>query len=150
MSALRLIHARIVTPGRIIPDGAVDVSNGMVTAVAAASEAGSFAGEVVDLEGRTLLPGFVDIHCHGRNGADFSDGSSEAFATIGQHKLEEGMGAVYKENYQVYPISFTSGSSNITTVKTDAANSAIFNLQGQRVNKAAKGLYIVNGKKVVK
>ena len=60
------------------------------------------------------------------------------------------MGAVYKENYQVYPISFTSGSSNITTVKTDAANSAIFNLQGQRVNKAAKGLYIVNGKKVVK
>jgi hypothetical protein len=61
-----------------------------------------------------------------------------------------GMGSVYKENYQLYPISFTSGSSNITTVKADAANNVIFNLQGQRVNSAAKGLYIINGKKVVK
>lgn len=61
-----------------------------------------------------------------------------------------GMGSVYKENYQLYPISFTSGSSNITTVKADAANNVIFNLQGQRVNSTAKGLYIINGKKVVK
>ena len=59
-----------------------------------------------------------------------------------------GMGSVYKENYQLYPISFTSGSSNITTVKADAANNVIFNLQGQRVNSTAKGLYIINGKKV--
>ena len=95
MNSLRLAHARIVTPGRIVPDGAVDISDGMVTSVAAADEAGSFAGEVVDLEGRTLLPGFVDIHCHGRNGADFSDGSMAAFETIGRHKLEEGVTTVF-------------------------------------------------------
>ena len=95
MSVRRLLHARIVTPGRVVPDGAVDIADGIVTAVAAASEAGTFAGEVVDLEGRTLLPGFVDIHCHGRNGADFSDGSCEAFEKIGRHKLEEGVTTVF-------------------------------------------------------
>ena len=62
-----------------------------------------------------------------------------------------GMGAVYKENYQLYLISFEKEDpAGINNVKTDVANSAIFNLQGQRVNKAAKGLYIINGKKVVK
>lgn len=62
-----------------------------------------------------------------------------------------GMGAVYKENYQLYPISFEKEDpAGINNVKTDVANSTIFNLQGQRVNKAAKGLYIINGKKVVK
>jgi len=35
-------------------------------------------------------------------------------------------------------------------VKTDATKNAIYNLQGQRVSNAAKGLFIVNGKKVVK
>lgn len=95
MSALRLIHARIVTPGRVIPDGAVDIADGLVTAVSAASEVVSFAGKIVDLGGRTLLPGFVDIHCHGRNGADFSDGTREAFETIGRYKLEEGVTTVF-------------------------------------------------------
>ena len=62
-----------------------------------------------------------------------------------------GMGAVYKENYQLYPISFEKEDpAGINNVKTDVVNSTIFNLQGQRVNKAAKGLYIINGKKVVK
>ena len=38
----------------------------------------------------------------------------------------------------------------INTVKADdLKNAEIFNLQGQRVNKAQKGLFIVNGKKVV-
>ena len=41
----------------------------------------------------------------------------------------------------------------IETVKTaegiDLENAVIYNLNGQRVDKAQKGLYIVNGKKVV-
>ena len=37
----------------------------------------------------------------------------------------------------------------INGIRTAAENAVIFNLQGQRVNKAQKGLFIVNGKKVV-
>ena len=39
--------------------------------------------------------------------------------------------------------------TGIETVKAEKANNEIFNLAGQRVAKTAKGLYIVNGKKVV-
>lgn len=38
----------------------------------------------------------------------------------------------------------------VEAVKTAAENGVIFNLAGQRVNKAQKGIFIVNGKKVVK
>lgn len=41
----------------------------------------------------------------------------------------------------------TTGISNVELAKQNAGN-AIYNLNGQRVNKTAKGLYIVNGKKV--
>ena len=39
--------------------------------------------------------------------------------------------------------------TGITTLKTAIENGAVYNLNGQKVNKAQKGLYIINGKKVV-
>ena len=40
-------------------------------------------------------------------------------------------------------------TTGISIVKTAIENGAIYNLNGQKVNKAQKGLYIINGKKVV-
>ena len=39
--------------------------------------------------------------------------------------------------------------SDINAVKADMKNATIYNLNGQKVEKTVKGLYIVNGKKVV-
>ena len=39
--------------------------------------------------------------------------------------------------------------TRINTLKTQRENGAIFNLNGQKMNKAQKGLYIINGKKTV-
>jgi len=46
---------------------------------------------VLDATGLTLLPGFVDIHSHGRGGADFCDLTDEAFEKIGAGKLADGV-----------------------------------------------------------
>lgn len=39
-------------------------------------------GDVVDLAGCRLAPGFLDLHVHGGDGADFMDGTREAFLTV--------------------------------------------------------------------
>ena len=39
--------------------------------------------------------------------------------------------------------------TSISTVKSNIKNDVIYNLNGQKVNKTSKGLYIINGKKVV-
>src|SRR6266540_4949323 len=38
--------------------------------------------DAIDLEGMYLAPGFVDLHVHGGDGADFMDGTAEAFKTV--------------------------------------------------------------------
>ena len=45
----------------------------------------------IEADGLTLLPGFVDIHSHGRSGCDFCDATDEAFETIGRDKLQDGV-----------------------------------------------------------
>ena len=70
---------------------------------------------------------------------------------VGEIYTLTGMGSVYKETIQMNLIDFTTGANNISSMKADALKSdAIYNLQGQRVMATKKGLYIINGKKVVK
>lgn len=46
--------------------------------------------ELIDLAGGYLVPGFVDLHLHGAGGADFMDGTAEAFQTVLRHHAEHG------------------------------------------------------------
>ena len=82
--------ARVVTPGRDLGVADVRIENGVITEVA--SKVSPKEGErVVEADGLTLLPGFVDIHSHGRGGADFCDATDAAFDTIGRGKLADGV-----------------------------------------------------------
>lgn len=47
--------------------------------------------EVINIEGKWLLPGFFDIHTHGRAGADFSDAPSEELIRIRRSYAECGV-----------------------------------------------------------
>lgn len=50
-----------------------------------------------------------------------------------------------------FTLDFGTGTTGITEIEksVNAGNEAVFNLNGQRVAQPKKGLYIVNGKKVI-
>ena len=55
-----LINARIVLKDTIIEDGSVLIANGKITSINPDSVV---ADEVIDLQGKTLMPGMIDLHC---------------------------------------------------------------------------------------
>ena len=59
---------------------------------------------------------------------------------------------IYKGTHELLPISvFENDPTAISDVKAETnADAVIYNLAGQRMNKLAKGINIVNGKKVIK
>jgi imidazolonepropionase-like amidohydrolase len=64
MTRTALIHANIVTgAGETIDDGAVVVDGDRIEHVSDAPPAAT-VDRVVDLEGRTLIPGMIDVHIH--------------------------------------------------------------------------------------
>ena len=62
-----------------------------------------------------------------------------------------GMGSVYRDNAQLYLISFEKEDpTGISNVNTAIQQGVYYNLNGQRVENARKGIFIMNGKKVIK
>ncbi len=67
--------ATVFTPNLAIERGAVVVSDeGKIAFVGKVEEAPQVTGAHINLRGRILAPGFVDIHVHGGNGISFDDG----------------------------------------------------------------------------
>ena len=65
--------ATVVTPELAVNGSAVAVTGGRISFVGPASEAPS-AEVTVEGDGGFLLPGFVDLHCHGAGGYDSTSG----------------------------------------------------------------------------
>ena len=82
-------NCRLITPGLDLPEASVEIRNGVISRVAPGRPAWSKGA--LDAGGRMLMPGFVDVHCHGRNNFDVCDGSAEGFAAIAVNKLAEGV-----------------------------------------------------------
>jgi N-acetylglucosamine-6-phosphate deacetylase len=87
MTAKTFLNGTLVLPDRLLPEGVVKVAGGRITAVGSEAQP---EGEVIDLAGGYLTPGFVDLHVHGGTGADFMDGTEEAFRTICQAHARHG------------------------------------------------------------
>lgn len=64
-----LTNGRVVTPDRVLENGWVSVRDGRIAAV---GEGAAPDGPTTDVGGSTIVPGFVDIHCHGGGGDAFT------------------------------------------------------------------------------
>lgn len=85
-----LTHCHLVSPGLDLPDTSLLIEGGFIAAVAPSATEAAGAVEI-NLGGRKVLPGFIDIHTHGAAGADVCDGTVEAVRTIAEAKLAEGV-----------------------------------------------------------
>jgi len=76
-------NAKIITPMRIIDDGLLTATDGKISYVGPKNEAKipKNAG-IIDVAGKYLTPGFIDIHLHGGGGVDTMDATQDALEKI--------------------------------------------------------------------
>jgi N-acetylglucosamine-6-phosphate deacetylase len=84
-----LLTGRLVTDGGLVPDGAVVVMGDRIAWSGARGELPaqfrSAATPVGWRDDLTLLPGLVDIHCHGGGGGEFGPDASAAGPAVAHH-----------------------------------------------------------------
>ncbi|WP_327183737.1 N-acetylglucosamine-6-phosphate deacetylase [Streptomyces sp. NBC_01334] len=75
-----LTGARVVLPTGTVPDGRVTIDGTKIAA-------GAPHGDVIDVTGHWLVPGFIDLHNHGGGGASFSGTAEDVLKAIHTHRL---------------------------------------------------------------
>ncbi len=91
MSTLLIKHCRLVSPDVDLADAAILIDGARIKQIFTSGDTLPAADQTVDAQNLTVMPGFIDVHCHGRSGFDFADATVEAMTAIAVDKLKEGV-----------------------------------------------------------
>jgi len=97
MSSLLWFAGTVILPDRIVANGAVLCREGKIIAVGTRAELPAPTGaHVVEATvGSYIAPGFVDIHVHGGDGADYMDGDLAAVRTANRCHARHGTTSIF-------------------------------------------------------
>ncbi len=139
---LALKGGKIITPFRIIKTGSVLIEDGHIAELGEISDVTiPRDARVIDISGKAVCPGFVDLLIHGALGRDFSEGNVEDFEVIGQRFLQNGSTTLMAS---LYAKPETQMLKNIRTLSDyilthPHSNIRGIHLEGPYLNKAFKG-----------
>jgi N-acetylglucosamine-6-phosphate deacetylase len=85
-----LVNGRVVLPEEVVVNQALVIGAGEIFGLGETDSLGSEV-ERVDVGGRLIAPGLVDIHTHGALGHSFNEPTSEAFAAITAENARRGV-----------------------------------------------------------
>lgn len=92
---LAFVGGTAITPFEEIPDAAVVLEGNHIAFVGPRRlHPGSQAVETIDISGKFIAPGFIDIHIHGGAGSDFMDATKEDFETVCKYHASGGTTAL--------------------------------------------------------
>src|SRR5262249_26391233 len=88
---LAITGGTVITPNEAIEDGVVLCEDGKITFVGSFHEAAPEPNsEIIDANGRLVMPGFIDTHFHGSGGDDVMANGAEGIRRISKNLLKFG------------------------------------------------------------
>lgn len=90
MSTGLIKNGYLVSPDFEIENGAVFIENDRIARIIEPGTPLPKADWVYDAQGKMVVPGFIDIHCHGAGGMDVTDDDPGAVEAVAKAKLAEG------------------------------------------------------------
>lgn len=85
-----LVNGKVILPDRVSEGQAVVIDGSRIAGVTLLGDLGTDMPRV-DVGGRFISPGLVDIHTHGALGHDFTEASFETFDIITRHQAFQGV-----------------------------------------------------------
>lgn len=105
MPILKIINGTIITNGETFI-GNVVLKGGLIDYVGTDNPQVPEDAQIIDAAGMWVAPGFIDMHTHGAGGADFMDGTVEAYLTAARMHAQHG-------TTLLYPTTLTSTNESL-------------------------------------
>lgn len=121
--------------------GDIKIENGKIV------EIGILSDDGIDMDGSIVLPGFIDIHIHGGNGGDSSDGTEESLNKISQYLAKKGITSFCPTTMTLPIDRLEEIAKNIASCKPNGAKIVGINFEGPFIAMSKKGAQ--NGEYVI-
>lgn len=105
MSILKILNGTIITGGEL-SIGNVVIRDGVIDYIGSDNPQVSEDAVIIDAAGMYVAPGFIDMHTHGAGGADFMDGTVDAYLTAARMHAKHG-------TTLLYPTTLTSTNESL-------------------------------------
>ena len=114
-----------MTPRYVIEDGSILIEGVKIKAVGQASEVEFAEGEEgIDAGGKWVLPGFIDLHCHGGMGCDTMDGALSDIETIAEYHAGGGTTAFLPTTASSSPEAILRALEAVRAARSDGVAGA--------------------------
>ena len=135
----------------IFKNGLLFTKNGWHLGGFEVTEDGKFGGfyfdaqpqDGIDLEGKKVIPGLIDVHIHGAMGADFSDGDPEGLRNMARYLLKEGITSFTPASmtlpYEILESAFKTGKALADENPADCARIMGVHMEGPYFSEKKKG-----------
>lgn len=128
---------------QIVADSSIAVSGSKIAKIFSGTDSGDFANydEVIDGQGKLLVPGYIDIHLHGCAGCDVMDATPESIKKIAAVLAENGTTSFLPTTVTMSAPVTQKAIENIRACmkESNGANILGIHLEGPFINKERKG-----------
>ncbi|MBO5539638.1 MAG: N-acetylglucosamine-6-phosphate deacetylase [Muribaculaceae bacterium] len=91
----QIYNGHILTPEGWINQGSVVFADGRIVEVSRSSHIFDKVDHTIDAHNMNVVPGGIDLHCHGGGGCDYMEGTEEAFRTATLTHMRHGTTAMF-------------------------------------------------------
>ena len=91
----QIYNGQVLTPEGWVRGGSVIIEDSRIKEVSKSSRQLEGMDKAIDAHNMYVVPGGIDLHCHGGGGSDFQECTREAFETVAQTHLRHGTTAIY-------------------------------------------------------
>ena len=91
----QIYNGHILTPEGWINQGSVVFADGRIVEVSRSSHIFDRVDHTIDAHNMNVVPGGIDLHCHGGGGCDYMEGTEEAFRTATRTHMRHGTTAMF-------------------------------------------------------
>lgn len=143
-SALLIKNAAIYLENQVLNRANLYVENGQIKEIIDEGELTSEMlneAHIIDAENLNVIPGFIDSHIHGANGADVMDSTHEALQTMAQFLPKEGTTAFLATTITQSPDNIEQALTNIVSYENTPGQAEVagVHLEGPFVEKSKAG-----------
>jgi N-acetylglucosamine-6-phosphate deacetylase len=124
-----VLNGTVVLPDRLLEDGMVRWKGSSIVSVGKRRRLPKSVTQI-DADGGFISPGFIDIHVHGGNGADFMDGTPDAVQTACEAHARHGTTTIYPTTTTGSFKSLMAMIQASATVRKKSENSFVPNIAG--------------------